>query len=142
MSVTLEKSSAVLLAVAVAYGSLAVGIGAFLGGYALGDEPEPVAPTALAEKTYTVADLEAALAACEIDGAKVVDSSVSLLGGDWPAYKRQCFVAEMGATELADRDYTGGWGVEITGGATYHWSNVEMVWEQTDEGRDVTITVE
>ncbi|MEE1618108.1 hypothetical protein [Brachybacterium sp. J153] len=106
MSVTLEKSSAVLLAVAVACGSLAVGIGAFLGGYALGDEPEPVAPTALAEKTYTVADLEAALAACELDGAEVVDSSVSLLGGDWPAYKRQYFVAEMDAPEIADRDYT------------------------------------
>ena len=49
MSVTLEKGPAVLLAGTVMCGSLVIGIGAFLGGYALGDQPEPPAPTALAE---------------------------------------------------------------------------------------------
>ena len=141
MSVTLENGPAALLAGTVMCGSLIIGIGAFLGGYTLGDQPATPAPTALAEKTYTTEDLETALAACRIEGAKVEGSSVTLIGGDWPAYKRQCFIAEMGAPEIAQTEYEYWGGVEVRGGE-YAWSNVQMTWEQTDEGRDVTITVE
>lgn len=142
VSITIERGPATLLAGAVIVAGIAVGAGAFLGGYALGDEPAPPAPTELAEKVYTEADLEAALATCELDGAEVVDSSVTLLGADYPGVNRQCFVAEMGATELADREFTTVIGANQPEEGEYAWSNVRMSWKQTDEGRDVTITVE
>ena len=142
MSITLENGPAALLAGTVMCGSLIIGIGAFLGGYALGDQPTPPAPTALAEKTYTTEDLETALAACRLEGAKVEGSAVTLIGGDWPATKRQCLVRQMDAPALAQTEYEYWGGAVRLSGGEYTWSNVHMTWEQTDEGRDVTITVE
>lgn len=142
MSVVLERWQTGVLAGSVLVAGLAVGGGAFLGGFALGDTPAPPPPTELAEKTYTDKDLEAALVACELDGATLESSSVTLIGSEWPALNRQCFVAEMGASEIADRDYTGTLGTGRTEGGEYSWSNVHMSWEQTDEGRDVSITVQ
>ncbi|QCR53223.1 hypothetical protein C1N80_06260 [Brachybacterium sp. SGAir0954] len=140
-SVTIGSGAVVGISAAVLIAGLAVGGGALLGGYALGAARPAEVPTELAEKTYTDADLEAAIAACALDGAVVEDHSVTLPGDEWPALNRQCFVTEMDATGLADRDYTGGLGVDGTLGATYHWSNVTMTWKQTDQGRDLTISV-
>lgn len=141
------RTSALLLGIMVLVAGLALGVGAFLGGWSLGERTAPgqALQTELAEKTYTVADLEAALAACEIDGAKVENSSVTLLGADYPSMNRQCFIAEMGASEIADREFSYGIGTkeeDRPAGGDYSWSNVHMVWEQTDDGRDVTIAVE
>ena len=143
-SIVLERTTGIGIASAVLTAGLLVGAGAFFGGYALGERtaPEPVLQTELAEKTYTVSDLEAALGACELDGATVDGSSVTLIGGEWPSMNRQCFVAEMGASEIADREYSYPFGPDRPEGGVYSWSNVHMVWKQTDEGRDVTITVE
>ncbi|UVY83806.1 hypothetical protein NLU66_16590 [Brachybacterium sp. NBEC-018] len=139
---TISRGGVVGIAAAVLTAGLMVGGGALFGGYALGAARPAEAPTELAEKTYTDADLEAAIVACALNGVVVKNHSVTLPGGEWPALNRQCFVTEMDATGLADRDYTGGLGVEGTEGATYRWSNVTMTWKQTDEGRDVTIAVE
>lgn len=148
--ISIDRRSAILVAIAAAAGGAALGVGAFLGGYALGERaaPEPTAaavPTELAEKTYTVADLEAALGACGIEGVAVEDGVVSLAGEDHPGYTRQCFVAEMGASEVAQAEYRHiNLGEEkddwLTSGE-YTWSNVHMEWEQTRAGRDLTITV-
>lgn len=122
-----------------------VGVGVFLGGYLLGEASAPPPPTELAEKVYTVDDLEGALAACQLEGVAVEDSSVTLLGADHPGTNRQCFVVEMGATAIADREFSYGFGTKPADrpeGGEYSWSNVHMEWEQTDEGRDVTIKVE
>lgn len=140
-TVTVSRGGVVGIAAAVLTAGLIVGGGALLGGYALGAARPAEAPTELAEKTYTDADLEAALAACQIDGVTVADHAVTLVGTEWPSLNRQCFVGEMGASELADRDYAGGIGMDGSGGATYRWSNVTMVWVQTPEARDVTITI-
>lgn len=141
-SITIGRDAALLIMFSVLAAGILLGGGAFLGGYMLGDEPAPPAPTELAEKTYTVADLEQALATCEIDGATIEGSTVTLLGGDHPGLNRQCVVAEMGATELADREYTTVVGGNVPEKGDYTWSNVHMTWQQTDEGRDVTITVQ
>lgn len=145
MSVILERWQAGVLAGSVLVAGVAVAGGAFLGGYALGDQPTPPPPTELADKTYTVEDLEAALASCEIEEAVVDGGAVTLLGGDHSPMKRQCFVGEMGASELAIAEY----GYSSSGtpqeyyldSGDYSWSNVRMTWEQTNQGRDVTISV-
>lgn len=145
--IVLERTTGIGIASAVLTAGLLAGAGAFLGGYALGERsaPEQTLQTELAEKTYTVDDLEAALVACEIEGVSVESSSVTLLGADYPGMNRQCFIAEMGATELADREFSFGLGTrpeDYLDGGEYSWSNVHMVWEQASDGRDVTITVE
>lgn len=142
MKGSIEYGPAIPLAGTVAFAGFILGVGAFLVGYALGDQPAPPPPTELAEKTYMVEDLDAALEACEIEDVAIDGSSVTLVGADHPSQKRQCFVAEMGATELADRDYSGVFGTSVPTGGEYAWSNVSMSWQQTDAGRDVTITVE
>lgn len=80
------RTSALLLGIMVLVAGLAVGAGAFRGGMIIGERtaPDQVLQTELAEKTYTVKDLEAALVACEINGVTVQDSSVTLLGADYP----------------------------------------------------------
>lgn len=142
---TFERWQVWVLAGTILCAGLAVAGGAFLGGYALGDQPAPPPPTELAEKTYTVEDLEAALSACEIEGADVESSAVTLIGADHSPMKRGCFVAEMGAPELAQREYgfsaAGTAEAHYLSSADYAWSNVTMSWEQTRQGRDVTITV-
>lgn len=146
MSVVLERWQAGVLAGSVLVAGIAVAGGAFLGGYALGDTPAPPPPTELAERTYTPGDLEAALVACEIEDVTLDGRSVTV-PGDRPPMNRQCFVAEMGATELAIREYEwSSWGTtneeHFLDRGEYSWSNVHMLWEQTDEGRDVSITVQ
>lgn len=141
MSVILERWQAGMLAGSVVVAGIAVAGGAFLGGYALGDQPTPPPPTELADKTYTVEDLDAALDACRIDGVEVQDGAVVLIGANHPATKRQCMVRQMNAPALAQTEYEYWGAVEVSGGE-YSWSNVSMSWEQTDQGRDVTITVE
>lgn len=136
---TLERWQVWILAGSILCAGLAVAGGAFLGGYALGDQPAPPPPTELAEKTYTAQDLETALAACEIDGVAVEGGAVTLLGSDYPGPNRQCVVREMGPPPLALTEYEN-FGGEISSG-DYSWSNVTMSWEQTGQGRDVTITV-
>lgn len=148
--ISIDRRSAILVAIAAAAGGAALGVGAFLGGYALGERAAPelapaAVPTKLAEKTYTVADLEAALDACGIEGATVEGGTVTLAGADHAGYTRQCFVAEMGAPELAQAEYRHNNQVEqqenwLESGE-YTWSNVLMEWEQTRAGRDLTITV-
>lgn len=145
--IVLERTTGIGIASAVLTAGLLVGAGAFFGGYALGERraPEQVLQTELAEKVYDVDDLKAALDACLLEDASVDRSSVTLIGGEHPPAKRQCFVVEMGAPEIVDREYTGGLGLPREGadlGGEYSWSNVHMVWEQTSDGRDVTITVE
>ena len=146
MSVILERWQAGVLAGSVLVAGVAVAGGAFLGGYALGDSPAPPPPTELAEKTYRVEDLEAALSACKLEDVPLEGQSVTV-SGDHPPTSRQCFVAEMGASELAIREYEwSSWGTtnpehHLESGE-YSWSNVRMVWKQTDEGRDVNITVQ
>lgn len=144
----IERSTGIGVAAVVLTAGLVFGAGAFLGGYVLGERsaPEPAPQTELAAKEYVAGDLEAAMAACRIEGLVAKESSVTLAGADHSPMKRQCFVAEMGATELAIAEYGfSSWGTPedswIEGGE-YSWSNVHMVWEQTDTGRDVTITVE
>lgn len=145
MSVILERWQAGMLAGSVVVAGIAVAGGAFLGGYALGDTPTPSRPTELAEKTYAAQDLEAALAACEIKGVPVEAASVTLIGGEHSSMRRGCFVEEMGAPPIAQHEY--GWSnfgtpkEHYIDGGEYSWSNLHMVWEQTEEGRDVTITV-
>lgn len=145
-SITIGRNAALLIMFAVLAAGVLVGGGAFLGGYMLGDEPAPPAPTELAEKSYTVADLEAALAACEIEGVAVESSSATLIGADHSPMKRGCFVAEMGAPELAQQEYgfsaVGTNEAHYLSSADYAWSNVTMSWQQTSQGRDVTITVQ
>lgn len=143
MSIVLERWQAWLLAGSIACAGLTVAIGAFLGGYVLGDQPAPPPPTELAEKTYTVEDLESALTACKIEGVTVESSSVTLLGADWPSPQRQCFVMTMGATPLAKAEYAGIYINEDDPprGGEHVWSNVTLSWEQTGQGRDVTISV-
>lgn len=136
-----ERWQVWLLAGTILCSGIAVAGGVFLGGYALGEQPAPPPPTELAEKTYTIEDLEAALAACEIEGVAVEDSAVTLVGADHPSQNRQCFVAEMRATELADREYAGVLGTRVPDEGEYAWSNVTMSWQQAEVGRDVTITV-
>lgn len=140
MKGSIEYGPAILLAGTVAFAGFILGVGAFLGGYARPASPTP--PTELAEKTYMVEDLDAVLEACEIEDVAIDGASVTLVGADHPSQKRQCFVAEMGATELADRDYSGVFGTSVPTGGEYAWSNVSMSWQQTDAGRDVAITVE
>lgn len=97
------------------------------------------------DRTYNIEDLAAALTVCEVDGGEVQEGSVTLLGADHPAMNRQCFVVEMGAPEIANREYGFGMGAppeDIPTEGEYTWSNVHMVWEQTETGRDVTITVQ
>lgn len=139
--ILVERTAGIGIAAAILTAGLVVGAGAFLGGYLAGESAHQAEPTELAEKTFTVADLEAALTACEIDGAAVDGSSVTLLGGDYPGPSRQCVVAEMDAPSLAQTEFGHISNTPLEGGE-YSWSNVHMVWEQTDEGRDVTITVE
>lgn len=139
MSVILERWQAGMLAGSVLVAGVAVAGGAFLGGYALGDQPAPPPPTELAEKKYTVEDLEAAMAECQVEGASVEGGAVTLLGGDYAGPNRQCFVREMGAPSLALTEYEN-FGGQVSSG-DYSWSNVTMTWEQTNQGRDVTITV-
>lgn len=146
MNAHIERGPAILLAGAVIVAGISFGAGAFFGGYALGESQPNAAPTALAETTYAGDDLSRALVACEIEGAAVEGSSVTLLGSDHSPMKRQCFVTEMGATELASREYSfSSWSTpkeDYLEEGEYFWSNVHMMWEQTDDGRDVTITVE
>lgn len=142
---TLERWQVWVLAGTILCAGLAVAGGAFLGGYALGDEPAPPPPTELAEKTYTVEDLEDALTACQVEGVAVDSTSVTLIGGDHSPMRRACFVEEMGAPAIAQQEYSYA-GVSTRpdfrpDGGEYAWSNVAMSWEQTDEGRDVTLRV-
>lgn len=141
----LERWQVWLLAGTILCSGIAVAGGAFLGGYALGEQPAPPPPTELAEKTYTIEDLKAALSACEIEGAEPESSAVTLIGADHSPTKRGCFVVEMGAPELAQQEYgysaLGTDEAHYLGGADYARSNVTMTWEQTAEGRDVTIMV-
>lgn len=54
-------------------------------------------------------------------------------------------MAEMGASEIADREFSYGIGMrpeDRPEGGDYSWSNVHMVWSQTDDGRDLTIAVD
>lgn len=146
MNAHIERGPAILLAGAVIVAGIIFGAGAFVGGYALGESRPDAAPTALAETTYTGDDLSSALAACEIEAGAVEDGSVTLLGADQSPMKRQCFVAEMGATELASREYGfSSWSTpkeDYLEEGEYVWSNVHMIWEQTNDGRNVTISVE
>ncbi len=140
----LERWQTGVLAGSVLVAGLAVAGGAFLGGYTLGYTPAPPPRTELAEKTYTDKDLEEALAACEIDAA-IADGAVTLPGADHPAMNRQCFVGEMGAPVIADREFSYGFGTrgeDRPEGGEYSWSNVHMTWKQTDDGRDVSITAQ
>lgn len=143
---TLQRWQVWVLSGSILCAGLAVAGGAFLGGYVLGDQPAPPPPTELAEKTYTVEDLEAALSACEVEGVAVASSALTLNGGEHSPMKRGCFVAEMGAPELAQQEYgfsaVGTAEAHYLSSADYAWSNVTMTWEQTGQGRDVTITVE
>lgn len=94
----------------------------------------------LAEKVYSVDDLGAALNACGIQGEEVGEGTVTLGGEKYMGSARQCVVEEMGAPSLARTEFGNQDRVPPDGGE-YSWSNVRMVWEQTDGGRDVTITV-
>ena len=145
MSVVLERWQAGIIAGSIVVAGIAVAGGAFLGGYAHGGQLAPPPPTELAEKTFTTQDLEAALSACEIEGVTEEDSSVTLISKDHSPMRRGCFVEEMGAPAIAQHEYGfSSWGTAETdylGGGEYSWSNVRMVWEQTDSGREVTIEV-
>lgn len=144
-SVTVSRGGVLGVAAAVLIAGLAVGGGALLGGYALGAAQPVEAPTELAEKAYTDADLEAALAVCEVDGAPVKDGVLTMSGTDFPGYLRQCVLEEMGASTLAAREY----GYDAAGtpesfrpdAGEHSWSNVTMTWKQTENGRDLTISV-
>ena len=69
----LERWQVWVLAVTILCAGLAVAGGTFLGGFALGDRPAPPPQTALAEKTYTVEELRAALDGCLREDVEIVD---------------------------------------------------------------------
>lgn len=133
----------VVIAVLTVFGSAAmIMIGAALGGTAYGRASAP-APTKLAERTYRVQDLVDAAEACGAPTSVVSGSTLTMMSADFGAPTRQCVVAELDAPSRAIAEY-GGLGTkpefQLDGGS-YEWSNASMTWKQTDDGRDLTITV-
>ena len=131
MNITLGRGAAAGIGAAILISGLAVGGGAFLGGYVLGERSAPAAEAGATERVYTAADLEAAMVACGIDGVQVKDGAISLPGADHPTYRRQCVVLALDAPARAEAEYMYvrlGPNTEPLEGGTYEWSNLEMTW--------------
>lgn len=145
--VVVDRKSALILAGATLVGCLAVGVGAFFGGWALGERstPEPPtvadAPAESAEKEYTTDDLEAAVAECGLGAEARSELSLVLPAGDFTGRDRSCVLLAMGASPRAMADWETVNQPQISKGE-WSWSNVHMEWEQTPNGRDLTITVQ
>lgn len=135
--------------IAVAAGSAiicasVVGAGLAWGGVEYGRATAPV-PT-VAERVYTAADLTTAAEACGAPATVVAGNTLTMPGGEHAPYTRGCVIAELDAPARAQAEYGYDRGATRPGfiidGGTYTWSNVTMTWAQTDEGRDLTITIQ
>lgn len=144
--IVIEGTTGIGVAATILAAGLAIGGGAFFGGYALGERNAPAAPqdevaaTELPERVYTAEDLEEALEGCgrpdvEVDGGVAVvppkederDGGCVLTWFDAPGPVR--------VTYSTPREWFGDTG-------SVAWSNVTFDWERISGGREVTITVE
>lgn len=127
----------------VATGAL-VAAGVWFGGYAFGQDSVAADTTAPVERVYTADDLRAAAADCGVQGGVVAGSTLSMPSADYASYSRQCVVAALDAPPRAEAEYSAAIIQERfqLDGGEYAWSNIAMSWKQTDDGRDLTMTVE
>lgn len=139
--IVIEGTTGIGVAATILAAGLAIGGGAFFGGYALGERSAPaevVAPEP-AERVYTVDELRLALEACEridveIDGATAVIPPVEGEQGG------SCVLGWFDAPGPVRTAWsTAGNGYGETGSA--QWSNVSVEWEQVAGGRQATITL-
>lgn len=120
---------------------LAVGVGfaGYVFGIGVGAKAAP-APTALAERTYTSADLAGMGAQYGIDAAA---DAITLRHDRYGNDKKTCVMVALDPPARVLLAWNGGGAVGIAAGDKADWGNATASWKSNgDDGRDLTVRIE
>lgn len=119
-----------------------VGFAGYFFGMGEGAKAAP-APTALAERTYTSADLAGVAAQCGIDAGDVAADAITLPHDRYGNDKKTCVMVALDPPARVLLAWNGGGAVGIAAGDKADWGNATASWKSNgDDGRDLTVRIE